>query len=329
MKSGRAVMRDPRLWLRLTAALSVVGALLAPPVPAERLVFRLLAVVDITESMNVADAGPTHQRISRVAAARESIRALLHALPCGSELGIGLFTGHRSYPLFAPVEVCAHLDQIESVLPELDWRLAWAARSEVSKGLYASLEVAADFGSNTAVVFFSDGHEAPPLNRRYRPRPPSGTKVRGLVVGVGGDRLQPIPRLDRQGQLVGYWGPDEVLQTDTYSLGRAWSSQAGESMSGVDAAAAGGSGHEHLSWLHESHLRELAKGVGLRYVTLTGWESLRRAAMRPELGITRTVMVNPERRYGVLALCALVLALGWLPMAGLWRRWALPLRGRV
>lgn len=318
MTAARFALGEPRLWLRLTAAVALLGALLAPPVPAERMVFRLLVVVDITESMNVPDVGPTHERVPRVTAAREAIRSLLHALPCGSELGIALFTGHRSYPLFAPVEVCAHLDQIESVLPDLDWRLAWAARSEVAKGLYASLEVAEAFGSNTSVVFISDGHEAPPLNRKYRPQPPAGHRGVGLVVGVGGNRLYPIPRLDRNGQLKGYWRADEVLQTDVYSLGRARSSAARESMSGVDATTAGGSGREHLSRLHESHLRDLAESVGLSYLRLTGPASLQRAVIHSEMGFTRTVETSPERMFAAVALGAVALALAWVPLANRW-----------
>ena len=66
-----------------------------------------------------------------------------------------------------------------------------------------------------------DGHEAPPLNPRYRPAfDDKPGEVSGLIVGVGALQPSPIPKSDPMGRPLGYWGADDVLQTDPRSQGR-------------------------------------------------------------------------------------------------------------
>ena len=70
-------------------------------------------------------------------------------------------------------------------------------------------------------MFVTDGHEAPPLSPLHKPvydgKP---GEIRGLIVGVGADALMPIPKNDPEGRAMGFWGADEVMQTDGYSAGR-------------------------------------------------------------------------------------------------------------
>lgn len=260
------------------AALLVTAALLLPPIPIKRASFDYLFVFDITQSMNVIDAalgaagqpGP-----SRLDAVKTALLGALEQLPCGSRAGLALFAGHRTFLLFTPVELCADFAELQAMIAAIDWRMAWAARSEVAKGLFKSAALATRLDAR--LVFFTDGHEAPPIHPDYRQRyrsTPEQPPLRGLLVGVGGEQPAPIPKYDRDNKLLGYWRHDEVMQVDTYSLGR---EGRGEQMVGVEAgdlAARIAGGQEHLSSLKQAYLLELAAETGLHYVRLNGAEAL-------------------------------------------------------
>ena len=54
---------------------------------------------------------------------------------------------------------------------------------------------------------FTDGHEAPPISAKYRPRFDKKNGVEpGIIIGVGGDNLVGIPRISRGGERFGMWG---------------------------------------------------------------------------------------------------------------------------
>ncbi|HSF48863.1 MAG TPA: hypothetical protein VLA73_10940 [Burkholderiales bacterium] len=100
----------------------------------------------------------------------------------------------------------------------------------MTKGVYFGMRMVKSLPSAPALVFISDGHEAPPLNPRLALQIESEAgEVKGFIVGAGGSALSPIPKHDMTGNSLGYWEADEVLQTDRSSLGRG-SSQAGERM---------------------------------------------------------------------------------------------------
>ena len=92
----------------------------------------------------------------------------------------------------------------------------------------------------------------------------------GVIVGVGGDEPVPIPVLDEEGKVIGYWQPDQVQQVDSYSLGRG-GSESSEPMTGVDSGdlqTRVAQGTEHLSSLHEPYLKELSQEAHLDYQRL-------------------------------------------------------------
>lgn len=103
------------------------------------------------------------------------------------------FTEYRSYLLVAPVEVCAQLGELRATLAEIDGRTAWAGDSEVAKPAQRCLAIARQLPGVPALVFVTDGHEAPPLNPQPRPAfDPTPGEVCGLLVGVG-QRRQRTP----------------------------------------------------------------------------------------------------------------------------------------
>ena len=298
-------------WLLVGAALALGLGFLRPTVAWQRAVFAQVVVVDITQSMDVQDQRLGGKPVSRLAFAKHALRQALLALPCGSKIGWAVFTEYRSYLLFAPVEVCAHLDELRTTLDAIDNRMAWVGGSEVAKGLYSGLAIARQLPAAPALVFVTDGHEAPPLNPQHRPAfDAKPGEVQGVVVGVGARLPAPIPKTDPSGRPLGFWAADEVLQNDPRSQGRG-GSLSGERM--VDDAAPAVApaldatpGSEHLSALRETYLRLLAGETGLAFQRLDSAEDLVAAMTAPEL--SRRVSVQADGRVS-LALLALALML--------------------
>ena len=282
----------------LLACAALAATFLAPQAPFRRATFRLLVTLDITQSMNTADYRVGTAMVSRLDYAKAALRNTLLRLPCGSHVGWGVFSEYRTLVLLAPVEVCANFDDLAAVLERIDGTMAWAGASEVAKGLHSGIRAARELGADTRLVFVSDGHEAPPLHPRYLPRFDGRPgEVQGLILGTGASALSPIPKFDADGRSLGFWGADEVMQTDVYSRGRA-SSVAGEAMLGADAdPAAGRSATEHLSSLKETHLQQLAAATGLSYRRLdrpdAPWDAARQAGLAQDTAVMADLRFVP------------------------------------
>jgi mxaL protein len=247
---------------------------------------------------------------SRLALAKAATARAIDAQPCGTRLGLGVFTEYRSYFLLLPLEVCAHRAELQATLANIDGRLAWAGASEVAKGLNWALRAAGGLDPRPAVFFVTDGHEAPPLNARHRPRfDGEPGDVPGAIVGVGGDVPVPIPKLDIEGRPLGLWGADEVAQSDPFSAGRA-GSVAGERLVETEDTPAPDwhrVGSEHLSSLREAYLRALATERGLAYLRLGAAEGLATglAVHGAASTSTRPLDLTPWPLVGALALLLL------------------------
>ncbi|MEX2495185.1 MAG: hypothetical protein WD448_03795 [Woeseia sp.] len=288
--------------LLIAAALLLLLALVKPTMTLPRDTWDFMFVLDITGSMNVADAGSGDANVTRLDFARQLAGKALEEMRCGSRAGLAVFTEHRSFLLFAPIEVCDNHLVISTMLQRIDWRMAWAERSEVAKGLYSGIEAVqalevmdeAGRAGDTRLVFMTDGHEAPPVHPALRPKFRGRAGItEGLVAGIGGSTPAPIPWFDENGEAAGYWARDEVMQVDRHSLGRP--STQGEAMAGVDSADLQeriASGTEHLSSLRESYLRQLAAETGLEYVRATTGETFSRALLDTRFATKRPVLTN-------------------------------------
>ena len=300
---------DARFAMLALAMGLVTMALWRPELPMPSAVYRHLVVFDISQSMNVEDATPADDKLTRLDHAKAAALDAATALPCGSELGLGLFTGHRTFLLLAPVEVCASYGDISTTVRAVDWRMAWAARSEIAKGVHSGLAVAKALGPRTALVFLTDGHEAPPLHPELRPRfGGEPGEVRGILAGVGGLSPMRIPKLDPQGKNLGYWGTEDVMQVDTFTLGRGTS--VSESYAGIDDAdiqARIAAGTEHLSALREEYLRSLARGLRLQYRRIESAGDLKAALQHADFATERT---SPADLRPLLAALAALLVAG-------------------
>ncbi len=275
--------------LLTTAALALLVALTAPDVGVVALRPSFVVTLDITQSMDVVDALDTDatdqssaRMISRLELARRVLHRTLAGLPCGSRVGLAVFTDNRSYLLLAPLEVCTHLGELRTSLAALDNRMAWTGNSEVAKALHSAWATAQALPEHPAIVFITDGNEAPPLNPRFRPRfDGRPEEVAGLLLGVGGATPQPIPKHDPAGRPIGHWQRDEVAQTDLRSQMRR--DAGGTEITPPAAAATVGAtpGQEHLSALRETYLRRLAAEHGLGWQRLTGSATLLRLLAAP------------------------------------------------
>lgn len=308
-------------WLLGAAALALAGCFLNPGWTMQRSRFEHVIVLDVTQSMNVTDQQLDGKPVSRLAYAKYALRQSLLQLPCGSKLGWAIFTEYRSFLLLAPVEVCANQSELRSTLAQIDARMAWSGNSEIAKGVHSAIGIARQLPGAPSLVFVTDGHEAPPLNPRYRPAfDDKPGEVPGLVVGVGERLPSPIPKTDPQGRPLGFWGADEVMQADVHSLGRG-GSVAGEAMlddrAGTLPPSLGATpGSEHLSGLREEYLRLLAREQGLAFIHLQSPQGLTAALTSPALA--RPVPFRGDGRVALAGL-ALVLLLA-RHAAPLWRR---------
>ncbi len=309
-----------RAWWLAGAAAALVATFLRPTMTLERPRYEHVVVLDVTQSMNVADVEVDGQLLPRLDAAKRRLREAIDELPCGSRLGLGIFTEYRSYLLLAPVEVCANRAEWRATLAMMDGRMAWSGNSEIAKGLHSAFVIAKALPGKPSLVFVTDGHEAPPLNPRFRPRfdDDKPGEVPGMLVGTGSLKPVPIPKLDPRGRPLGTWGADEVLQTDPRSQGRG-GSVGGERMAddgaGTPAVGLGATpGAEHLSALREPYLQLLASETGLRYLRLADADGLAAALRTPALA--RPVPVQVDLRLALAAAALMLMLVPWLAPLG-------------
>jgi mxaL protein len=139
-------------------------------------------------------------------------------LPCGAKAGLGIFTEYRSYLLLAPVETCANFSELTNLLDNINGQMAWVGGSEIAKGINFGFKIVKKLPDKPGLIFISDGQEAPPIHPDYRPAMDvKPGDVRGMLIGAGGLIPQAIPKYDPAGNLLGFWGADDVMQNDRYS----------------------------------------------------------------------------------------------------------------
>ncbi|HKX93161.1 MAG TPA: vWA domain-containing protein [Methylibium sp.] len=312
-----AALRERRDALLMgLAALLLAATFVKPGLPVTRAQIDAVAVVDITQSMNVPDgaAGGGGKPVSRLTAAKATLSRLVEQLPCGSRLGLGIFTEYRTLLLLTPIEVCEHQQELLGTLALIDGRMAWAGASEVAKAINSGMETVKALPDRPALLFLTDGHESPPVNPRYRPNlTVARGEVRGLIVGVGGDEPLAIPKFDPGGHPAGDWGVDEVLQIDPRSIGRG-GSIGGEQMVepedlSVTPLPGVTPGSEHLSALREDYLRLLASETGLGYQRLADAAALREALEGPKLAREAPARLDLRPAFGAAALLCILIPL--------------------
>ncbi len=300
------IFKDFRSWCLALALFLLMLMAMFPTKVQLQPVYNLMAVVDITRSMNAEDYQLDGVSISRLEFVKHSLRELIADLPCQSKLGIGVFTERRSTILFEPIEVCSGFSELDKAIATLDWRMAWAADSRIASGLLNTLQLLSAKDSN--VLFITDGQEAPPLNSRYKTDfSELKGKVKGVIIGTGG--LQPafIPKFDHKGQRIGVYGPDDVPHRSSFGE----SDLNPEKIEGYDARNAPfgmqvAVGKEHQSALQESYLQQLAGETSLGYHRLQDGEALSSAVRKSEIASINNVETDIRGYYVLLVLLLLL-----------------------
>ena len=301
--------RHAEVVLLLLAAVLLTATFAHPRVQLERPTFRYVFVFDITQSMNVQDVPAPNSAMTRLEYAKKTALEALTDMPCGTEIGLALFSGHRAFLLITSIEMCANYRELSTMLGGIDWRMTWEARSEVAKGVFKSIELLRGFEEQTRLVFLTDGHEAPPINPEVPPQfAGERGRVRGLLVGIGGDQLVAIPKFDKTGARQGYWKAEEVMQVDTFHAER----------NEREGRPASSPGSEHLSALRETYLQSLAAKTGLTYLRLVDTAALSRHLQSTAMAIPKVITTDARGVGGMGALLALMAARLRSP----WRRLA-------
>ncbi|WP_423136022.1 vWA domain-containing protein [Methylocella tundrae] len=327
----RENLADPRALLLLAALALGLAAIVLPPVPATREGVDILAVVDITGSMNTRDYKLYGKPISRLAVAKAALKDLIANLPCPSRLGLALFSERTPFLLFEPIDVCRDYGAVAGAIDSIDWREAWEGDSHIASGLYRAIDMAKDLNSN--LIFITDGQESPPLPLSGGP-PFDGKagEVRGLIVGAGGYALAPIPKFDDRGNETGFWGVDDVPHESRFGP----PPTGAESRPGFEArnapfGAMAPKGTEHLSSVREPYLKSLADETGLAYAHMNGPSGLTEALAPVATRRASLGFIDPRPVAGALALAALLAVYVFFPVRERLRRarGGFPLQGAL
>ena len=254
-----------------------------------------MVVFDITQSMNTRDYHQAGWPEDRLTFAKESVRAALHELPCGSEIGLGLFTTQTVHFLFEPIELCSHFSIIDDVLNHIDWRMAWSADTHVEMGLYHAIRDLKKQDPDMRLAFLTDGQETPPQSVKPQTDGVMG-EISGIIIGVGGITPVTVPRYDRSNQLLGVWENADIekppVSTTVYS----------ESVITRTLPSEG----PYLSWLDETHLKTLSGITGLGYERLTSPDKLAKTLSSTAYAELRPTITDLRPFLGGLALIILV-----------------------
>jgi mxaL protein len=279
------------LWLIAAALVLLAVATWLPRLTLPRNTFNYIVTIDITQSMEVEDVRLGQATVSRLEAARAALRTALGRLPCGSTIGWSVFTGQRSLLLLPPLEVCSHYDALLASLASINPGMRWANASSIAQGgIFSAVNMAVRAGHDDAVVFITDGQEAPPrLPSDYSVRDVTRGEAGGLLIGVGGEQPEPIPKTDINGKRIGYWAPGDVIQ-----------------VSPVTDANTALQSHEELSGLRGDYLAGVAAQIGFGYRRLDTPDSLSTALLEPRLAHRKPVSTDLRRWPALAALLLLV-----------------------
>jgi mxaL protein len=310
-------LRDLRLGLLATALAALGVALARPSWTRPRAAYDLMFVVDITGSMNARDYVLDGRAASRLQTVKHRLRALIAQLPCGSRAGLSIFTERRSFLLFEPVELCGNFAAIDGAIGALDWRMAWEGDSRIASGIYSGVDVARNVGAD--LVFLTDGHEAPPLPYSGRPSfEGEPGKVKGLIVGVGGLSLIPIPKFDEEGHEIGFWSMTDVPQENRSGIPPPdASSRPGWNPRNAPFGGETAIGTEHLTSVREEYLQTLARTTGLGYVRLSDDAQIEAALAEHARQRVIDTQVDLRLLPATVALLALLVIFAALPLANL------------
>lgn len=175
-------------------------------------------------------------------------------------MGLGVFFKTTTTLLYTPIETCTHYHILMNTLDHIDWRMASQGNSNIRLGLLsASSLLKSSIDHIAQVVFITDGNEAPPLNVFTSTDLKDWQDSRTwTIVGVGGNKPMPIPKLDSQGNTIGYWSTDAIKLNPASNVDQGHNG-------GRDNSIATEPYEYYLSQLDSVYLKKLATEIGAYY----------------------------------------------------------------
>lgn len=278
----RQASSNVQLWLVLLAIIATSITFFNPKISRDKNRYNYLFIVDITQSMNTRDYTVPGMPSDRLSFVKQVLNKNLSSFSCGSRMGLGVFSNKEALILFEPIDICKNFPILADAISHLDWRMAWAANSNIRRGLYNSILRAADLPDPPHLVFMTDGE---PTIEEYYPAPlerlPKTAK--GLIIGIGGHTPAPIPKLDQDNIVADYWRADQIQ----YSPGRK-----------KDV----GKDNYYLSTVDEANLRNLALLTGLQYHRLDTPEDFQQILLADEFATKQPVMTDIRWAFALIAM---------------------------
>ncbi len=249
------------ITLLTVAFVLLVIALFKPTVPIKREIYSYLLVADISQSMNVVDESINGKPVTRMQYQQYLLHRIIGEMPCGTQVGIGLFAGVSVAALYTPIEVCENFAAIEDTIDHLDWRTGWSGNSRIRESMVTLAKLIRSFPEVAQVVYLTDGEETPALHA-FNTR--DLTDFQGgkdwLFVGIGSDKGTAIPKLDENNQVIGYWSSESFAMQPGIA-------QISESNIGTrNDSVASGTSDRFLSKLDEKYLQTMSKEINAQYV---------------------------------------------------------------
>ena len=252
----------------LIALILLIAALFKPTIPLKRDLHNYLFVVDVTQSMNTADMYANEAYISRLAYTRLLLKDAVAQLPCGTNISLSVFSAESVALLFTPIEVCKNYDVIQDSIAHLEWRMAWRGNSRLRFGMQSVTAILSSLPAPAQVVFFTDGDEAPKLNATNKTDLSSWQGGQDwIIAGVGGDEPFPIPKLDSENKVLGYWAYSNSIMAPSQVISE-------DSVGTRDDSIATDDYNRYLSKLEGTYLQELSGEIGAKYIRANSAENL-------------------------------------------------------
>ena len=249
------------ITLLALALLLLLIALFNPTAPIKRNIYSYLLVADISQSMNVMDETINGKPVTRMQYQQYLMHRIIGEMPCGTQVGVGLFAGVSVAALYTPIEICENFAAIEDTIDHLDWRTAWSGNSRIREGVATLARLIRSFPENAQVVYFTDGEETPKLHA-FNTRDLAGFQggKDWLFIGIGDEKGTAIPKLDENNQVIGYWSNESFAMQPGIA-------QISESNIGTrNDSVAVGDNDRFLSKLDEEYLKSMTKEISAQYV---------------------------------------------------------------
>lgn len=300
----------------LLAMLVLLPVWFEPQMQLNSLVQDTLFVIDISESMSVRDVHYPKPRSDRLTLAKHTVRDTMASLPCGSRVALGLTAGEESVLLFEPLEVCRHFPAMEKVVSNLNRRARWIGDSKITDVTIKAIHQAQERNMN--LVLITDGDEMPRRTSVYMNKLAKHRgKTKGVLLGIGGDTLQPIPIFNERDEVVDYWNKIDALTQGNYPdlVAYAHAVKRGETI--PDGVLDGVT--EHMSAFNKTIMEGISKASGLELVRVNTPDDAISALNK--IDYQRQALADRDARwiYALIAIAITIIGWYWQPIVAKWR----------